>query len=92
MNLKDKYAREKLKETMYAKKSKWCVCDQGDSTTVYSKMCEKCNQWYHLNCLGYSKKTVDDLLKGRNSEEFICPVCVKDLVNTTIIKLHSFCN
>ncbi len=69
---------ESVFESSYITQSKWCICEQDNLSTKYSKICEKCNQWYHLNCLGLSEMVVTALIRNKNTEEFICPVCLND--------------
>lgn len=62
----------------YEMKSKWCICDRDNLTTADSKICEGCTQWYHLKCLNYDTKTIENIIKKRGLEDFICPVCKED--------------
>lgn len=64
----------------YEIKSKWCICDRDNITTADSKICEQCTQWYHLKCLNYDEKSIENIVKNRGLEEFICPVCKNDQV------------
>ena len=64
----------------YEMKSKWCICDRDNLTTADSKICEGCTQWYHLKCLNYDTKTIENIIKKRGLEDFICPVCKEDKV------------
>ena len=57
-------------------KYKWCVCENGSNgSNPKPKMCEKCNQWYHLECLPKSYREINN-----NSIDLVCPVCNADKV------------
>jgi hypothetical protein len=51
-------------------KYKWCVCENGSNgSNPTPKMCERCNQWYHLVCLPSSYR------ERHTASDFVCPVC-----------------
>ena len=62
----------------FLNKGKWCVCTNGDKTFPDSKICEKCNQWYHLKCLNYTDQQINALNRNNKIEGFECPVCKCD--------------
>ena len=42
----------------------YCYCNYGESGTMIC--CEKCNKWFHDECLGLSESEID------NIDEFYC--------------------
>ncbi len=75
------YDSEEPLSNIYKKLNyKWCVCSEGSKATGDSKMCQKCDQWYHLKCLSYSPKAIEQFMSKNNEQTFICPVCFDDEV------------
>lgn len=76
------YDSEEPLANVYQKNFKWCICAEDSRATSDSKMCDKCDQWYHLKCLSYSTKAIEQFTSPtrRSNKEFICPVCKEDEV------------
>lgn len=53
---------------------KECI-DESDSTVFadYSVLCDTCNKWYHLICVGLTGK--ESFLKNRSKEPYSCAEC-----------------
>ena len=47
----------------------YCYCNYGESGTMIC--CEKCNKWFHDECLGLSESEID------NIDEFYCADCTE---------------
>ncbi|KAI9003733.1 hypothetical protein BC832DRAFT_559809 [Gaertneriomyces semiglobifer] len=52
-------------------KSYYCTCLLPDSSTMIA--CESCHEWYHVVCIGLSKKIL------RHLEGFVCFICQGDM-------------
>lgn len=76
------YDSEEPLANVYQKNFKWCICAEDSRATSDSKMCDECDQWYHLKCLSYSTKAIEQFTSPtrRSNKEFICPVCKEDEV------------
>lgn len=76
------YDSEEPLSNIYPKNFKWCVCAKDSRASSDSKMCDKCDQWYHLKCLAYSSEAIEQLTSPskRTNKEFVCPVCNEDEV------------
>ena len=74
MSVKSKTTKrvDDTKEDGYDPKD-WCPCGQYDEEEVLAVLCDRCDQWWHLNCVGLEgldKETAEALPKWQ------CPRCI----------------
>jgi len=51
-----------------------CICNKDDGKTML--LCDGCQIWYHLDCLGYSEEAANVVLKqGEDELWFHCDEC-----------------
>lgn len=55
----------------------FCLCEMPYNPDRVMIACDKCDEWFHPECLGLSKEEVDEVV--RSSQPFVCPQCVRQL-------------
>lgn len=75
----DNFGEESEEEEISSKiKNDWCVCDKFSVFKDYTKMCDGCNQWYHIDCV-CDEETKKKLKNQRLDKiEFNCMICRND--------------
>ncbi|GMH40234.1 hypothetical protein BSKO_08138 [Bryopsis sp. KO-2023] len=59
----------------------FCLCEMPYNPDRVMIACDKCDEWFHPECLGLSKGEVDQVV--RSSQPFVCPQCVAQLAPET---------
>lgn len=52
----------------------FCLCEMPYNPDRVMIACDKCDEWFHPDCLALSKAEVDQVV--RSNQPFVCPQCV----------------